>query len=247
MIDPPAIPAATLIVWRDDLDGPRILVVERSAKMAFAAGAIVFPGGRIDQQDHDLAAALGRADDGPKVTAIRETLEESAVAVGLGEVAPSLGPELQRALNGGEPFADVLARHDLTPDFDSLVTFARWMPAFVHARRFDTMFYLAKAPSGVWPPLPQEGECVAAEWAAPMSLIERIDRGEAGAIFPTKRNLERLAGFDNYDEVRRDALAYPIETIVPWIEDHGGEPHVTIPENRGYPVIREPLSTAFRA
>lgn len=247
MTDQPAIPAATLIAWRDDPGGPSILVVERSAKMAFAAGAIVFPGGRIDQQDHELAAALGRPGDGPKVTAIRETLEESAVAVGLGDVAPSLGPELQRALNDGEPFADAVARHDLRPDFDALVTFARWMPAFAHARRFDTMFYLAKAPPGDWPPLPQDGECVAAEWAAPTALIERIDRGEAGAIFPTKRNLERLARFDNFDDACRDALAHPIETIVPWIEDHGGEPHVTIPGNRGYPVIREPLSTAFRA
>jgi hypothetical protein len=39
----------------------------------------------------------------------------------------------------------------------------------------------------------RKANCVAAEWAGPSALIERIDRGEASAIFPTKRNLERLA------------------------------------------------------
>ena len=35
-----AIPAATLVLWRDTPGGPEILVVQRSARMAFAAGAI---------------------------------------------------------------------------------------------------------------------------------------------------------------------------------------------------------------
>ena len=52
-----AIPAATLVVWRDGPAGPEILVVERSARMAFAAGAIVCPGGRIAAADRELAQA----------------------------------------------------------------------------------------------------------------------------------------------------------------------------------------------
>ena len=78
-----AIPAATLVLWRDGSAGPEILVVQRSARMAFAAGAIVFPGGRIDQADRELAMALGRPDDSAKVTAIRETIEETAVVPGM--------------------------------------------------------------------------------------------------------------------------------------------------------------------
>jgi len=44
-----------------------------------------------------------------------------------------------------------------------------------------------------------------------------------------------------------DAGAHSLETIVPWIEEIDGEPHVRIPDDRGYPVISEPLATAFRA
>jgi 8-oxo-dGTP pyrophosphatase MutT (NUDIX family) len=243
-----AIPAATLVVWRDTPAEPEILVVERAAGMAFAAGAIVFPGGRIDAADRALAQSFGSPDDAAKITAIRETIEESAVIAGLaGPVAPSLGRQLQDELLGGADFADLLSSRGLAIDFDALTPFTRWMPAFKHARRFDTLFYLARAPEGDWPPNPQPGECVAAEWASPADLLERIERGEASAIFPTKRNLERLAAHTSLDAALADARAHSLDTIIPWIEEIDGEPHVRIPEDRGYPVISEPLATAFRA
>jgi 8-oxo-dGTP pyrophosphatase MutT (NUDIX family) len=243
-----AIPAATLVVWRDGPTGPEILVVERSHRMAFAAGAIVFPGGRIDDADRELADQLGRPGEAAKITAIRETIEESAVvALIVPAVDPSKGRELLDKLLDGVDFAELLARHALAIDFDALTPFTRWMPAFKHARRFDTLFFLARAPGGEWLPNPQPGECVAAEWASPAELVTRVERGEASAIFPTKRNLERLAGHANLEAAITDARAHSLDTIIPWIEDIDGEPHVRIPEDRGYPVISEPLSTAFRA
>ena len=243
-----AIPAATLVVWRDGADGPQILVVERSAKMAFAAGAIVFPGGRIDEADRELARSLRHPDEAAKITAIRETIEESAVVAGLQtELDPAMGPELQDALLAGADFAGLLARHGLAIDFEALTPFTRWMPAFKHARRFDTLFFLARAPGGDWPPNPQPGECVAAEWASPAELLDRIERGEASAIFPTKRNLERLSAHSDIEAALEDARAHSLETIIPWIEEIDGEPHVRIPDDRGYPVTAEPLATAFRA
>ena len=207
--------------------------------MAFAAGAIVFPGGRIDEDDRLLARQLGRPDEAAKVTAIRETIEESGVIAGLkGPFDPDVGRAMQDSLSSGSRFGELLAARGLAIDFDGLVPFTRWMPAFKHARRFDTLFYLARAPEGRWIPSPQEGECVSAEWASPRLVLEQIERGEASAIFPTKRNLERLAGHSR---------AHSLETIIPWIEEIGGEPHVRIPDDRGYPVTSEPLATAFRA
>ena len=243
-----AIPAATLVVWRDRPAGPEILVVERSARMAFAAGAVVFPGGRVDAADGELAMALGGAEDAAKVTAIRETLEETGVAAGLrGPIDPKLALELQAALHSGADFAALLDAHGLQLDLDALTPFARWMPAFKQPRKFDTLFFLTPAPSGDWIPHPQQGECVAAEWANPSGLLDRLDRGEASAIFPTKRNLERLAQHGSFDAMVADAHAHSLETIIPWVEELAGEPHVRIPEGRGYPIVSEPLATAFRA
>src|SRR5687767_16039444 len=85
MTDDP-IPAATLIVVRDRAGGaPELLMVERAESMAFAAGALVFPGGRIDEADRRLGKDTV-FDDGPaRVAAIRETIEETAVPIGRSE------------------------------------------------------------------------------------------------------------------------------------------------------------------
>ena len=121
------------------------------------------------------------------------------------------------------------------------------MPAFKQTRRFDTMFFVAPALAGEWPPRPQAGECQSAEWASAAKLLARIDAGIDHAIFPTKRNLERLARFATIDEARADAALHSLDTIIPWVEERDGVPHVCLPENRGYPVTSEPLATAFRA
>jgi 8-oxo-dGTP pyrophosphatase MutT (NUDIX family) len=245
----PAIPAATLIVMQQAADGPpRILIVERARAMAFAGGAIVFPGGRIDPADRALAARFADPHAAAKVTAIRETIEESAVLAGLsGPIDPALGPVLQDALLAGTDFAELLSGHGLSLDLEALTPFARWMPAFKQARRFDTLFFIAQALPGDWPPRPQPGECQSAEWASAAALVERIDAGTDHAIFPTKRNLERLACFATVDQARADAAAHSLDTIIPWVEQRGGEPRVCIPDDRGYPVTSEPLATAFRA
>ena len=133
-----AIPAATLIVLRDRPDGPpEILMVERAATMAFAGGALVFPGGRIDPADYALAVAMGDRDLAPRLAAIRETIEEAGIAIGIdGDVE-----SMRRALAGGAPLAE-LAPVDPTP----LVPYARWRPDHVPVRVFDTHFFLARLP-----------------------------------------------------------------------------------------------------
>ncbi len=242
------IPAATLIVMRDRVGGPPdFLMVERSAGMAFAGGAMVFPGGRIDAADEAIAAFHGHPDAAARIAAIRETIEESSVAVGLSPTPdPALTASLATALHDGAPFADLLARHDLALDLAALTPFARWMPAFHQARIFDTLFLLAEAPPGDWLPTPQPGECEAVLWIGAADLLARISRGEATAIFPTLRNLERLAQYASIAEARADAAAYPIDTITPWVEEVDGVRYVTIPGGLGYPVLREPLDTVRR-
>lgn len=238
-----AIPAATLVVMRDRTAGlPELLMVTRTRGMVFAGGAMVFPGGRIDAADHELAGGeYGAA----KVAAIRETVEETGFPVGLAP-APSDPAGLQDALHRGEEFGALLRLHDVTLDLDSLVPFARWMPAFHQPRRFDTLFFIARA-EGDWPLRPQPGECERAEWLSAAAVLERIGRSEASAIFPTLRNLERLARFGSFDDARADALAHPIETISPWVEEVDGEKWLRIPDHLGYPVTRERLSAATRA
>lgn len=242
------IPAATLIVMRDRNGAPpHLLMVERAAGMAFAGGAMVFPGGRVDAADEAAAARHACSDAAARIAAIRETIEESSVAVGLSPTPdPALAAAMATALHDGTPFTNLLARHGLALDLDALTPFARWMPAFHQARIFDTLFFLAEAPPGDWHPTPQPGECEAVSWVGAQELLDCIAAGQATAIFPTLRNLERLAQYASIAEARADAAAYPIDTITPWIEEVDGTRYVTIPEGLGYPVLREPLDTVRR-
>lgn len=241
-----AIPAATLIVVRDRPGAaPELLMVERAAGMAFAAGALVFPGGRIDAADRRLGAELGV--DAAMVAAIRETLEETALAVGLGPPpGAALSLELQAALVADQDFGRLLEDAGLTIDPAALTPFARWVPKFHAVRRFDTLFFVAPCPPGDAPPNVIEGECSAAEWMTAADVLERDRSGEARLIFPTRRNLERLALHSSFEAIRADALAHPVEPVTPWVEEKAGEKYITIPSHLGYPVTEERLDGLWR-
>jgi 8-oxo-dGTP pyrophosphatase MutT (NUDIX family) len=244
-----AIPAATLILVRDRPDGPPdLLMVERAEGMAFAAGALVFPGGRIDDSDRRMAERLGLGEDGPaRVAAIRETIEETAIPAGLvSPPRPEHCLELQAALAGGADFAHVLEQSGAELDAASLTPFARWVPKFHAVRRFDTLFFVARCPPGDWQPQVIEGECAGACWLSASEVLEREQRGAARLIFPTRRNLERLAQHASFAAIRADALAHPVEPVTPWVEEHGGEKFITIPAHLGYPVTQERLDGLWR-
>lgn len=240
-----AVPAATLILVRDCPDAPELLMVERAQGMAFAAGALVFPGGRIDEADRELGEAQGI--DPAAVAAIRETIEETAVPVGLSP-APDAGVTraLQDSLIAEAPFAETLQTRGIDLDASTLTPFARWVPKFHAVRRFDTLFFVAKCPEGDWQPRTIEGECSGACWVTAAEVLERDRRGEARLIFPTRRNLERLALHDSFEEIRADALSHPIEPVTPWVEEREGERFITIPSHLGYPVTEERLEGLWR-
>ena len=241
-----AIPAATLIVVRDRAGGaPQLLMVERAEGMAFAAGALVFPGGRIDAADRELAGELGI--DAAAVAAVRETIEETAVPVGIAPLpAEHDAIELQRALVDEQPFAGLLSAGNLSIDAEALIPFARWVPKFHAVRRFDTLFYVASCPAGDWRPRVIEGECAGAEWLTAAEVLEREQRGEARLIFPTRRTLERVAQHKSFEAIRADALAHPIEPVTPWVEERDGEKFITIPAHLGFPVTQERLDGLWR-
>jgi 8-oxo-dGTP pyrophosphatase MutT (NUDIX family) len=243
---PPPIPAATLVLMRPGSRGaPDILFIERAQTMAFAAGALVFPGGRIDPADQEAAAVLAPdlEDGAARVAAMRETIEETCIA----PLVPAADAgALREGLAAGVSFPDLLARRGLAPDFAAFTPFARWCPNFREARRFDTLFYLAEAPAGAAAPHADATEAVRSFWATAAEVLADVEAGRAHAIFPTRRNLERLARFASIEEARADAARHPVETITPWVEQREGRRFVCIPEGIGYPVTAEPYESARR-
>lgn len=257
----PAIPAATLVIFHEDENGcasPRILpspilMVRRAATMAFAAGAAVFPGGRVDDDDHALGAKLAREyglelpDAAARVAAIRETLEETGLAVGLAHDGGAAQlASMRSALLDETPFSKVIGHHGARLMLDALSPFSRWRPNFAHARIFDTRFYLARL-SG---PLPDH-DVVPAEnsdlfWISAPDAVGQAASGALHMIFPTRRNLERLSQYSDFAEAHESTRIYPSRRITPFIVERGGERHLCIRDDCGYPVTSEILSKAMR-
>lgn len=252
---PPAIPAATLVIFRHAPGGgaPQLLMVERAASMRFAGGAAVFPGGRVDPADRALAEALGAADEvtcdelAARIAAVRETLEETGLAVGIDRQASQEEARSARALllKSGE-LAPVLAEFGWNLDLDALVPFARWRPKHREVRVFDTRFYLTDLGTGAVDLLVDATENTHLFWASAAEALELADRQQIKVIFPTRRNLERLAQFGDFAAALAHAAEFPVQMITPFMEERGGERWLSIPEDAGYPVTSEPLQGAMR-
>jgi 8-oxo-dGTP pyrophosphatase MutT (NUDIX family) len=248
-------PAATVVVFRRNALGgpPQILLLERSGSMAFAGGATVFPGGAVDSADRALAlsspaaAGLDPDDAAARIAAVREALEESGLVVGVkGTVTAATAIAARRRLLDGDTLATILADQGWGIDFDSLIPFARWWPRHREVRVYDTRFYLADLGTGSLDLAADATETRHLFWATAQEALDLADRGLIRVIFPTRRNLERLALWPDFAAARAHALATPIQTISPWIEQRAGVRWLTIPADAGYPIDGEPLDGAAR-
>lgn len=247
------IPAATVIIVRDTDDGHEVLMVERHRQLVFAGGAVVFPGGRIDTDDRLLAHAfkdslqIDQEEAAGRVAAIRESLEETGIAVGIKGLAQDQWSEWRKELLNGRLLSNLLDLSKLKLDLEALTPFARWLPNFKETRIFDTRFYLTRAPVTKADTGSADGyETTRLFWTSPQQIIADADQGNAQVIFPTRRNLERLASFRHFEELRSHALETGVRTITPWIEDINGEPWLSIPDDLGYPIVSEPLAKVRR-
>ncbi len=250
---PEGIAAATVVIFRRAPDGgpPQLLMQVRSRSLAFAGGMAVFPGGRVDPSDRELAVAgnYPDADEAAhRIAAIRETLEETGLALGLrGPIDAAKAAEARAMLVAEERLAPVMDRFGWSLALDDLVPFARWFPKNERLTRiFDTRFYLADLGTGAVDIEVDAQENTHLFWTSAQGALASADRGEIEVIFPTRRNLERLAQFDSFGEARTHAEATPVRTIVPRLEESAEGRRLCIPPDCGYPVTSVLLSEAKR-
>lgn len=226
-------PAATLVLLRDAHGHFEVLMLRRAEQAEFAGGAYVFPGGAVDAADRDpaLAAlcrglddahasrALGLPDGGLAywVAAIRECFEEAGLLLAYDATGAPLAIDgargaglaaARRALIAGRlAFPAFLRDARLALAADRIAYLDRWITQAGRPRRFDTRFFVARAPDR------QVAEHDGAElmhhaWVAPAAALERHRRGELSLLYPTIKTLEALARFRGVDDV----LAYARST-----------------------------------
>ncbi|MGZ4726904.1 MAG: NUDIX hydrolase [Acidimicrobiales bacterium] len=241
-----------------------VFMLRRNLRSDFVGGAYVFPGGGVDDHDRhvDLEPIChGRTDDEASaqlgidagglafwVAAIRESFEEAGVLLAYPPEGPEAGfirfdtPELverfaehRRAVDAGERrLADICADEGLTLAVDTMHYFSHWITPEGNHRRYDTRFFVGRAPDGQVP-LHDDREVIANLWIRPADALARHRAGEFEMIFPTIRTLEALERFASADDLLAAAAAIgDVPTILPRIVADQGGMRIVLPGDPGY-------------
>lgn len=235
----PIRPAATVIIARDgdaDHDGRielELFMLRRTNQAAFAGGMYVFPGGRVESDDHLHAwdpfrtgpseaqaaqvRAVGNEWRGFWIAAIRETFEESGLLLAYDERGELLAWEddahearfeaLRHDVHEGRvDLLELCAREGLKLACDRLHFYNRWITPVGRPRRFDTRFFIAEAPPGQTG-IHDEKETDDSLWIRPRVALERHHAGDFGLMAVTERQLAALADFGSVAELHAWAVA----------------------------------------
>jgi 8-oxo-dGTP pyrophosphatase MutT (NUDIX family) len=251
----PARPASTVLLVRDPPAAPgafEIFMLVRHRQIEFASGALVFPGGSVDAGDREIIADPSLYDgvDGLtedalafRIAGLRETFEESGILLarrrgGAELIDGAAGTQIalthRAALCEGKvSFAAILREHRLTLALDLLVPYAHWITPEGMPKRFDTWFFMAKAP-------PEQlgrhdgKESTDSIWVSPQEALDGSKSGRFTLPFPTTRNLIRLAPHGSADAALEHARAMKIVTVMPQVSRDGDKRLLRIPADAGY-------------
>ena len=243
---PTPVPAATILMLRER-EALEVFMVVRHHQIDFASGALVFPGGKADAQDFDdallpyLQGAAAETDmRAIQVCAIREAFEECGILLAYRGDKLISGAELEplepyrEKLNSGETaLLDFLRDHELRLACDQLVHFAHWITPEMMPKRFDTHFYLAVAPEDHLA-IHDGYESVDSVWIKPGDAVADAEAGRRTIIFPTLKNVEKLATFGNIQAAVEETQAGSVVPVLPWTEKREDGNYICIPPEAGY-------------
>lgn len=270
MSDVPVRDAATVMLVRDGDEGLEVFMLRRNLSSTFVAGAYVFPGGAVDpvdandpmldevcdgRTDAEASRSLGIGEEGLAywVAAIRESFEEAGVLLAHtadGEFVSFADGQVEQRFArhrgdvdaGRVRLAEICRSEGLTLAVGELHYFSHWITPKGPPRRFDTRFFVCRAPAEQ-EPLHDDAETVASLWTRPADALAAHERGELELILPTIRNLQAIGRFDTTDELLAAAAAIdevptmlPVVTEVP-SEDMsrgGAGMRILLPGDEGY-------------
>lgn len=248
------VPSATILMLRDGEKGLEVFMVVRHHQIDFASGALVFPGGKVEEADQRVRAHCTGADSDDikmalQVASIREAFEECGILLARtpGEdtvVSASRLKELEHyrhPLSQGEvTIEEFLEQEDLILACDLLVPFAHWITPEMMPKRFDTHFYLAAAPSHHLA-VHDGHESVDSVWISPDDAVEGAESGQYTIIFPTLLNIQMLGESGTVAEAMEMAARREIVSVLPWTEQRADGNYLCIPANAGYAIAEQKM------
>jgi 8-oxo-dGTP pyrophosphatase MutT (NUDIX family) len=255
------IAAATALLVRDGASGLEVLMATRARTIEFAAGAAVFPGGKVDAADRRAdwralssgADHLSEDDMAFRIAGIRETFEETGLLLAHDRTGAPVDPARVSALGARRAevectpalFLELVGAADLLLDAGAFADFAHWLTPDMMPKRYDTRFLIARAPANQVPHC-DGGEATALDWLSPAAAAAEARAGVRSIMFPTRVNLELLGEAGSVAEAIAAANARPLRPVTPQLVKENGESILLIRDDAGYATLREPLSVHIR-
>ncbi|MCD9625391.1 NUDIX hydrolase [Rhabdothermincola salaria] len=255
--------ASTLMLVRDADAGLEVCMLRRNLRSDFVGGAYVFPGGGVDDHDRrpevgavccgldDAAAStrVGVAQGGLAfwVAALRESFEEAGVLLarrrGQRELLRFDEPDVEARFathrltvdRGERRLVEICHEEGVDLAVDDLRYVSRWITPVGAPRRYDTRFFVARAPDHQVA-LHDDREVIANVWVRPADALARHRAGEMEMIFPTLRSLEWLEAHPTAADALAAADAITeISAILPrFTTAPDGELRLLVPGDHGY-------------
>jgi 8-oxo-dGTP pyrophosphatase MutT (NUDIX family) len=119
------------------------------------------------------------------------------------------------------------------PDTSGFVAFSRWITPEEAKIRFDTFFYVTRAPADADPKC-DGSECVDLRWLRPADALDASTRGKLSLVFPTIKHLEQLAECDSVEDALANARAREVQPVMPKILMEKDLAQIVLPGEPGY-------------
>lgn len=176
-------------------------MLRRTASAAFAAGMFVFPGGRVDGVDAEMASHCTGLDDATAsrllnlesgglaywVAAVRECFEEAGVLLARHRDGRPVSPgndDRHAVHDGSLQLSELCRRDDLVVDVAATHYVAHWITPVGERRRFDTRFFVAEAPPDQ-EPAHDDKETVDSLWIRPEEALREREARRLMILPPT--------------------------------------------------------------
>src|SRR5262249_50387295 len=151
----------------------------------YMPGFRAFPGGTANAEDQELE--IDGIAPGPervaRACAIREAFEETGVLLAEHIDLATLDAARTRLLDGGARFPELAREHGWRFRADVVVPAGRWISPPFAATRFETEFFVARAPEGQEPSV-RVGELSEGEWVHPIAALARWHAGHEAFAAP---------------------------------------------------------------
>lgn len=256
IITTPPVDAASVLLLRDSDQGLQVLLLRRHQASQVLGGAYVFPGGKLDAEDHapEVLQSLSEAPEhlrlrlhetaieparaaGLFMAALREAFEECGVLAGQDQAGPTLAMQLREHIAQAS-WHQSLRQGQLRLRTDLLLPWSRWITPrqpSVTNKRFDTRFFLTPVVDDQVASH-DNFETTDSVWLTPRQALQRYAAGEIDLIAPQIMSLYQLKAHSTVHDALEEARQRAPALVEPHPFDQDGQRVLCYPGDPQHPV-----------